>query len=392
MASFSSLPPGTVLDRYTIESVLGAGGFGVTYRALDAVSGAYVALKENFPSYLVQRDASGHVAVSGNREEFDWTMKHFIKEARILAKLSHPGIVRVYRAFETRGTAYFAMEYLDAVSLLPSAEQWTVPGLAELMRQLLDALGYVHGAGIYHRDIKPANIMLRRSDSSSVLIDFGAAKLESNVGSLSRGFESRGYSAPEQLADCGKLGPWSDVYSLGATLYCLLTGAPPTNAAGRLFRDDYQPLVSMPHLKDRYPAVLLSGIDRALALTPEARFRSAGQWLKAMEQQEISPSAGRTPNGLKRSGLSSPAPTMKTTPPPDNDQVSWSQMLRWLALGSLGVGGLLMLVMVLSLLGPTTQSHLLDRFSPIVLGLIIAGFLGYILCRIFLPSGEDEEP
>ncbi len=402
-----TLAPGTVLDRYSIDSVLGAGGFGVTYRATDVTTGELVALKENFPSYLVTRDAAGNVvAAPHEKEEFAWTMKNFIKEARILARLSHPGVVRVYRAFETRGTAYFAMEFLDADGLdgfLPPRRRWKGEELASLLVGLLDALGHIHRAGVFHRDIKPANIMMRRADFRPVLIDFGAAKLESALGSRSRGFESRGYSAPEQLAEDGCVGPWTDIYSLGATLYCLLTGDPPSSSSARLFRDDYRPLASRLRLASSCPESLLSGIDRALSLDPSARFRSAADWLAEMG----SPSGGRAASapgvrsllerargdeesagGVAPEGYSPARDGFFRGLFPGGGAVAF---LRRLSVWCMAVGGLLLLAQFFSLLGSSTQTYLLDSLFPLALGAFLCGAGLRAACRVLSPPPEEDE-
>lgn len=402
-----TLAPGTVLDRYSIDSVLGAGGFGVTYRATDMATGECVALKENFPSYLVTRDAAGNVAAAPHeKEEFAWTMKNFIKEARILARLSHPGVVRVYRAFETRGTAYFAMEFLDADGLdgfLPPRRRWKGGELAALLEGLLDALGHIHRAGVFHRDIKPANIMMRRADFRPVLIDFGAAKLESALGSRSRGFESRGFSAPEQLAEDGCVGPWTDIYSLGATLHCLLTGEAPSSSSSRLFRDDYRPLASRLRLAASCPAGFLAGIDRALSLAPSARFRSAAEWLAELN----APRGGRAASvpvirSLRERALGDEegaagvapeehAPTQAASFRGLFPQGGAAAFLRRLSVWCMAVGGLLLLAQLFSLLGSSTQTYLLDSLFPLALGAFLCGAGLRAACRLLSPPPEEEE-
>ncbi len=287
-----TLQPGSVVSHYRINSVLGVGGFGITYEARDTRNGKTIALKENFPSYLVWRNSDGAVVCESEKQkEFAWTMDKFVQEAQVLSRMTHPGVVRVDDAFKTNGTAYFAMEYLKAKPLdkfVPSGGQWNETDLRRVLKGMLNALAYVHGKGVYHRDIKPANIMVRHGSLDPVLIDFGSAKLESSIGTNTRTFESRGYTAPEQYkSDDFLLGAWSDIYALGATMHYLLTGRTPPHAFNRLTQDDYVPLSSGLLVRRGFSASFLATIDKALSVNSAHRFQSAREWMKALESGSV---------------------------------------------------------------------------------------------------------
>lgn len=377
-----SLSPGSIVEHCTIAETLGVGGFGITYKAWDNREERAVALKENFPSWLVQRGADGNVRLTGDAKDFAWTLRHFIDEARILARLRHPHIVRVYRAFESHGTAYFVMEYLDAIGLNKrcGASRWTEETLRLLLTRLLRALKYLHEQGIYHRDIKPANIMLRRSDNSPVLIDFGAAKSGPSRHTYTCGFVSMGYTSPEQLANSGTLSPGMDIYSLGATLYCVLTGNPPPNASARLLRDEMVPLHTRRDLLARFSRVLLASIDKALALSPARRHASADHWLLELHQpasrgQKLT-SPSSSPSTL-HAAHDVPSRPSSASQPGEGQNFNGYKLI----LASFWGGSLLLILIGLSLLGSPSQSHSLDALFPLALILTLIGLVGLLYYR-----------
>ncbi len=234
------LTPGTVLDSYRIERVIGAGGFGVTYEASDLGLGATIAIKEYFPTDLASRetDASVHPISSRHVQDFDWGRRRFLDEARGLAMFKHPNIVEVYRYFEANDTAYMVMRFEQGQSM----EHW-LRGLQRLPTQeeldritlpMLDALETMHAANLLHRDVAPDNIIVR-TNGAPVLLDFGAARqtMSAQTHALT-GIFKQGYSPQEQYATDGKFqGPWSDLYALGATLFRAVTGTPPDEATSR---------------------------------------------------------------------------------------------------------------------------------------------------------------
>lgn len=226
--------------RYTIVSVLGKGGFGITYLAEQSGLQRKVAIKEFFMNSYCQRDADGS-SVKINPELSAEVLRFrskFLKEARNIAQLNHPNIVRVIDVFEENDTAYYVMEYVENGSLANKVKQDGPLSEAEATRyivQVAKALDYVHQRKMVHLDIKPANIMLNENDEA-VLIDFGMSKQydceSGNETSSSFVGISQGYAPLEQYVHggVGEFSPETDIYALGATFYNLLTGSTPPNA------------------------------------------------------------------------------------------------------------------------------------------------------------------
>ena len=284
-----ALPVGVELGQYRIIRKLGQGGFGITYLAEVIGSGEQVVIKENLPSFCALRDRTTlQVEVSDPDDELQEYAKYleqFVNEARLLAKLNHPNIVKVLGAFEALGTAYYVMPWVGGKELQTASpapgditEKWLLP----ILRTMLSTLEYLHGNNIYHRDVKPANILLTE-DGSPVLIDFGTARAIISDRSATH-VGSPGYSPIEQLRSRGKRGPWTDVYSLGATCYRLITGERPPDALDRMEEDDdpLLPLAPRAKLRGRFSPEFLSTIDKALALRGKNRWQTAGEWLSAL--------------------------------------------------------------------------------------------------------------
>ena len=226
--------------KYRIEKVLGQGGFGITYLGEQVALGRKVAIKEFFMKEYCNRDAeTSHVSVGsqGSREAVDRFKLKFIKEAQLIAALNHPNIIRIHDIFEENGTAYYIMEYQECGSLSDYLEARGTLDEAEALsfiRQIADALKYIHERKINHLDVKPGNILLNE-DNNAVLIDFGLSKRyddEGNQTSTTPVGISHGYAPLEQYkrGGVGVFSPATDIYSLGATLYKLLTGNTPPEA------------------------------------------------------------------------------------------------------------------------------------------------------------------
>ena len=226
--------------EYRIEKVLAAGGFGITYLAMQVALSRKVAVKEFFMKEHCNRD-SGNSYVSvpsvGSKEQVEHFKEKFLKEARLIASFDHSNIIRIHDVFEENGTAYYVMEYLEGESL--SALVARCGAIDEQValrytRQVADALAEVHAGNLLHLDVKPANIMLNKK-GEAVLIDFGISKHYDETGSQTSSAAvgiSEGYAPLEQY-EAGALGsftPATDIYSLGATLYFLVTGQRPPKA------------------------------------------------------------------------------------------------------------------------------------------------------------------
>jgi len=277
-----ALPNGYEFDGYRIESVLGAGGFGITYRALELSIGRQVAIKEFLPSGIATRH-SDHTSVqpisSSDTEDFEWGLDRFRKEAQTLVSFRHPNIVAVLRFFNANGTAYMVMQYEEGESLgsiLRRAKRLEQSELEEILVPLLDGLEEVHRAGFLHRDIKPDNIYIRL-DGSPVLLDFGAARQA--VGRKSQSVTaivSGGYSPFEQYSEEGNQGPWTDIYALGAVMYHGVSGKKPPDSLMRVREDAMAPAAVVG--RGKYDPIFLKAIDTALAVYEEDRPQSIAEW------------------------------------------------------------------------------------------------------------------
>ena len=237
--SVHHLPPGTLLQgRYRIGRVLGEGGFGITYLGLDENLGRLVAVKEYFPTSFVLRENSVSLGVtcytSQGQDFYEKGREQFLQEARTMARLDKAReIVRVMDFFSANNTAYLVMEFLEGETLKELvARRGPIPAeeLLDLMRPVVAAVGTMHRAGILHRDVSPDNVMVLK-DGGVKLMDFGCAR-ELEGGRTMTVVLKHGFAPLEQYTGRGQ-GPWSDVYSLSATLYYCLTGKVPPRAVER---------------------------------------------------------------------------------------------------------------------------------------------------------------
>ncbi|MGH8494757.1 MAG: serine/threonine protein kinase [Gammaproteobacteria bacterium] len=278
-----ALPLGDELDDFRIIEVLGQGGFGITYKAMDVRLQRAVAVKEYLPRQFAYRGEDSTVLPrdDNDREIFAWGLTRFIDEARALAMFRHPNIIAVIRYLEAHGTAYLVMEYEEGRDL----EGWLglhPEGVAEnvlvdrILLPLLDGLEKVHDKGLLHRDIKPENVFMRR-DGTPVLIDFGASRAHGMEATQHlTSLISAGYSPFEQYGGAGRQGPWSDFYALAGTMYRVIAGSKPADAIARQQGDTLTPAVEAG--RGRYSEAFLSAIDRALALDPAERPQSAADF------------------------------------------------------------------------------------------------------------------
>ena len=235
-----TLKQGTMLDTYQIHQVLGVGGFGITYKALDLTLDCLVAVKEYFPAHLAVRSRTSNYIQPKTESDvstYDFGLQRFMDEARLLAKFTDHNIVRVRRYIEGNGTAYIIMDFEEGLPLsryLMRCNTLSETEVKTVFQPILNGLRTVHGMRVLHRDIKPPNIYLR-TGGSPVLLDFGAARHAVNYqGNDVTNMGTHFYAPYEQFTTTEEQGPWTDIYSLGATIYHCLTGRPPISSLDRI--------------------------------------------------------------------------------------------------------------------------------------------------------------
>ena len=301
----NSLQPDYKLHWYTIERILGQGGFGITYLAYDYNLDRRVAIKEYLPMELAVRegDFSVYPASESQDERYRWGLERFITEARTLAKFKHPNIVRVLSVFEENNTAYMVMEYEHGESMQDLLSRRGTLEEQEIIKIILPIMGgleLVHKTGFIHRDIKPANIFLRE-DESPVLLDFGSARqaLGEKTKSLTS-IVSPGYAPFEQYySKSDRQGPWTDIYGLGATMYRAISGRAPMDAIDRseailkAERDIFVPAHELG--QGRYSQRFLQAIDHAIKFSEKDRPQSIRDWLEEFAVPGEAPESAPAP-------------------------------------------------------------------------------------------------
>lgn len=314
-AEFLALGTGLAIRQYIIEEAIGAGGFGITYRARhERLKSKVFALKEYFPREYANRSGTRVLSAPGGEGIFHWGLDRFLKEAEALAKCSHPGIVDVVDYFEENGTAYAVLGYVEGQQLGQWLDGLGHPPLQDeidkILGPILDALQAVHAAKLLHLDIAPDNILIRR-DGTPCLIDFGACRedIRGRSGKVSA-IVKHGYSPPEQYHGLAELqGPWTDIYALGATLYRAVSGAPPMDSARRgALGDRLQPMSEM--ARAEYRTRFLDAIDQAMALKPEARPQSVGEWRSLLLDADDMVAPAAVPDA-RQPASPNPAPASK---------------------------------------------------------------------------------
>lgn len=314
-----ALPKGTVLaGQYIIEYVLGQGGFGITYAAADHATNQKVAVKEFFPDTLAFRETATQVqSYTGERaENFEYGKECFLTEARTLAEfIGCEGVVRIISYFEENGTAYFVMEYIDGESFDDYIKQHGgkigIEDAKRILIPIMDALAAVHAKGIVHRDVTPDNIYITR-DGDVKLLDFGAARY--SLGDKSRSLDvilKHGFAPKEQYTRHGKQGPFTDIYSLGATFYFALTGRRPPDAIDRIEQDDIIPPSTLGASLTEYQE---EAIMQAMAVQPNDRFQSMAVFKQVLLNEEPAVAAqAQTSAPVKQIVFA--APTTPVAPP-----------------------------------------------------------------------------
>lgn len=285
--STNSLKKGVTLDAYTIESILGGGGFSIVYLAHDD-KGHKVVIKEYMPHRLASRGDNNEVIPTSdaNVDRFAHGRRLFFQEAGTLINLKHPNIVNVVNFFRANGTVYMVMEYKEGVNLQGYIKKHK-GGLSETLLgavfiPLLEGLELIHTSGLLHLDIKPGNIHLC-SGAHPLLLDFGAVHEMMH----SRQFQPNqvitpGFSPIEQLDPGGYVGPWTDIYAIGATMRACIEGVPPPPSTKRREKDTMRPAVNA--FKKKYSAELLETIDWAMEVDPMLRPQKVDALLDKLKQ------------------------------------------------------------------------------------------------------------
>lgn len=300
------LSQGDILNAYEVQSVIGRGGFGVVYQGNHRELGIDVAIKEYFPPELsVRQNQTIQPSNPELQESFEEGLNRFLEEAKQLENFRDcPNIVTCRDLFRTNGTAYMVMDYVYGLPLSLLLEQresqsaaFTEQDLLNLILPLLNGLQTVHDAGVCHRDIKPSNILVRRSDGIPILIDFGAAKHEISRQTKSFAPYTDGYAAMEQVGE-GKIGPWTDMYGLGAVMWRVVAGGnppftppnptPTQRRAFEVMQGRADPFPSAKEIgKGRFSDKTLQAIDDCLIVNVSKRTQSCRELLNALDKSSI---------------------------------------------------------------------------------------------------------
>lgn len=338
------LAPGHQLyNRYSIQKVLGQGGFGITYLAYDQKLEQEVCIKELFVSGNSTRGVNMTVQSQGNADfSFSDFVDRFLQEARQLARFQHPNIVRVIDIFKENDTAYTVMEFVNGETLKERVQRTGAMEEKEamlLINQLLDAVEAVHAKGMLHRDIKPDNVLIN-PEGQVVLIDFGSAR-EFAEGKTTHqtAMITPGYAPPEQYSERAKRGPFTDIYALGATMYYLLTGEKPVASTDRSFEELIAPHVLNPKVSSQVSSAVLL----ALEIKPENRFQDIAEMKGALTTllsknlKKVSPVKKISSSPTPQEPLTDPVSidTPKRTPAPKSNL----SLVFFLAFGVLVLGG-----------------------------------------------------
>ncbi|MFK7996666.1 MAG: serine/threonine protein kinase [Granulosicoccus sp.] len=325
LMSARALSQGHEILWYTVDKVLGQGGFGITYLAHDRNLDRSVAIKEYLPTPFAYRhqDLTVKPLTGDHKDNFAWGLNSFLKEAQTLAKFGHDNIVRVHSVFEANNTAYMVMEYEHGENLA-SLYQSRGGNLDQTFFErtffpIFDGLEQIHRFGFIHRDIKPANIYIRE-DGTPVLIDFGSARQTSQqeTGEMTT-LVSKGYTPLEQYSsNYGDQGPWTDIYALAASMYEGVTGKKPDESLSRsacMMRrkpDLVQRLPEQSHMG--FDQRFLDSIISGLSLEPEARPKDLSEWLEEFQHGPGVSQTTHSGNALDSAGNTFTAAPRRTQP------------------------------------------------------------------------------
>jgi len=287
------LPADTVIGGYRVVRRISAGGFGVVYLAVDK-EGQQVAIKEYLPSALTVRDQGElvpHVAPE-KLSLYRLGLKSFFEEGRSLAQISHPSVVSVLNFFRQNETVYMVMNYLEGATLqdfivtardLKKQKVFRESTIRSLFDEILRGLRIVHQHKMLHLDLKPANIFIT-DDNKAVMIDFGAAREVLNKeGNFTRPMYTPGFAAPEMYRRDSTMGPWTDIYAIGACIYSCMWGYPPNDAPQRLEKDRLA--LSLTRMRGVYSDNLIEVVEWCMSLDPLSRPQSVFALQKELSRE-----------------------------------------------------------------------------------------------------------
>lgn len=365
--------------KYQVIKVLGQGGFGITYLAENTMLEKRVALKEFFPKELCGRDNTSHLTLGtqNNAETVERLRERFLKEAKNIAKLDHPSIVKIHDVFEENSTAYYVMDHIEGVSLSdmvkrggPLPEDKAV----EYITKIGGALEYMHSRQMTHFDVKPANIMVRQSDDTPLLIDFGLSKQYDTKGdatsTLMQGV-SHGFS-PIELYNFGSIAtfsPQTDVYALAATLYYLLTGNVPPSASEVAENGLFFPATVSPGIKD--------AIEKAMAFSRSNRTASVKQFIDSInnadseDEETVLIGSDTIPTP--------PAPQKSENPKPENNNAGSNPSGRTIIYILIGVIAAMLVYFFVNSSTNTTNSDTEDVDSAVVVEEVYVDTVDYVI-------------
>ena len=367
------LKPGTKLQngKYEIIKTLGQGGFGITYLAEQVALHRKVAIKEFFMKEYCERDETTKLVTlgtsSGSKELVARFRAKFIREAQMIAGLEHPNIVKIHDVFEENGTAYYVMEFLEGESLSDRVkETGPLPEKEALkyIRQVGEALSYLHGQNCLHFDVKPSNILVNKS-SNAVLIDFGVSKHYDAAGSQTSSTPvgiSRGYAPMEQYQqnEISTFTPATDIYALGATLYTLLTGEVPPSAS-EVYED------GVPPMPEKISKTTRAAVEKAMQPRRKDRPQTVGAFMSLLDADYEGTIVDLEPHPIpkpkpKPKPESKPIPKPKPAPKPTPEKKK-SKTWLWALLGAAAVAAVAAIIAAI-VLGGRKEKPIDDELIP----------------------------
>jgi len=397
------LAPGTILGgKYVVGAVLGEGGFGITYIGREINLDIKVAIKEYFPSGVVNRNNTSSTEISAHVGDaqafFEKGKSSFLGEARTLAKFSNePSIVSVRDFFSENNTAYIVMEYLEGIDLKDYLKQngkLSFEQTVTMLTPVMKALSKIHAQGLIHRDISPANIMILK-DGTVKLLDFGAAREVGGADEKSLSILLKpGFAPEEQYRTKGHQGPWTDVYALSATMYKMMTGLTPVDAMNRVFSDDLRKIAELnPSVTPEQEAVILKG----MAVQQANRYQSIDELCADCQSGSIKqPTIEKTTDPVADNNgwmnawqdTSSQMRPIQDVSPKKDDSIKGDKKPSIPAfIGSI-ITGLLTLYCIIN-----TASQIIDEISPVIsiIATLLLGTATFFLGRLYFPRVDNKK-